>query len=209
MKSRSLSSRACGWRLILVAALALVLCSSAVVLQNSTALAQSANPTRDLPNAPVERGETFDVMVTFTAPEDNFNSIGLVDNVPSGWAIQVDKTWCTPNADQHNIAGDQAQYMWYGPYDAGQAFTALYRVTVPGDAAAGIYTFDGELGYKIGGTSPPHEAIGGEFSVEVTVPAPPPSPVPNVPTISFWGTLAVIVALAGLVAWKLRRGTAG
>lgn len=40
-------------------------------------------------------------------------------------------------------------------------------------------------------------------------PTPPPSPVPGVPTISLWGTLAMTVALAGLVAWKLRRGTAG
>jgi len=186
MKSRSLSSRACGWRLILVAALALVLCSSAVVLQNSTALAQSANPTRDLPNAPVERGETFDVMVTFTAPEDNFNSIGLVDNVPSGWAIQVDKTWCTPNADQHNIVGDQAQYVWYGPYDAGQAFTALYRVTVPGDAALASYTFDGELGYKIGGGDRIFEAIGGDF--QVTVDAPHLCTTPDPPSHDF-GTI--------------------
>jgi len=40
-------------------------------------------------------------------------------------------------------------------------------------------------------------------------PTAPPSPVPGVPTISLWGTLAMTVALAGLVAWKLRRGTAG
>jgi hypothetical protein len=37
----------------------------------------------------------------------------------------------------------------------------------------------------------------------------PSPPVPTVPTISLWGTLAMTVGLAGLLGWKLRRVAAG
>jgi hypothetical protein len=105
--------------------------------------------------------------VTFVAPDDDFNSIGLADTVPAGWAIQVDKTWCTPNADAEWVAGNTAQYAWFGPYNQGQAFTALYKVTVPGGAGAGIYTFDGELYYHIAGVDQPIEPIAGDSIVNV------------------------------------------
>lgn len=203
MKKEAFSIVLSNWRLVLVAALTLLLLSSTVLLQVDTALAQTSNPTRDLPDVTVVRNQTFDVIVTFNASADNFNAIGLEDNVPSGWAIQVDKTWCTPNADQANIVGDQAQYVWYGPYGAGQAFTALYKVTVPGDAAPGTYLFSGQLGYKIGGGERVFEDIGGDSDVKVTF---PPLPVTTgVHTLSQWGMIGMAILFGAFLIWFVRR----
>jgi len=173
MMKVSLSKKQLGWRLILVVALTLALVSGVIVPQIDTASAQSAGPVRNLPDpdpTTVERGVTLDVVVTFTAPNDDFNAVGLTDNVPTGWTIQVDKTWCTPNADQANVVGNQSQYMWYGPYSNGQVFTALYKVTIPGDAECVTYPFDGQLGYKIAGGAFIFEAIGGDGTVIVDSP---------------------------------------
>jgi len=128
--------------------------------------------------------QTFDVTVTFTAPDDNFNSIGLEDSVPAGWAIQSNAAWCTPNANFVNIVGDQVQYAWFGPYSSGQTFTALYKVTVPAGSSSGTYAFSGQLGYKIGGSSTIYDAIAGDQQVEVVVPptstsTPTPTPAPT------------------------------
>lgn len=157
-------------KIILCVILALVLASSALVPVTDTALAQSANLSRSFsPDDQVLRDESFDVIVTFTAPADEFNSIGLVDNVPAGWAIQVDTSWCTPNADFSNIVGDEAQYVWIGPYNAGQVFTAIYHVTVPSGASPGTHLFNGQLNYYIVRNGLFSEDIGGDSDVMVTV----------------------------------------
>jgi hypothetical protein len=122
---------------------------------------------RHLPGTPVSPGQTFDVTVTFTAPTDNFNAIGLVDNAPTGWAIQGNVSACTPNANFVNIVGSQVNYAWTASYNAGQTFTALYKVSVPGNATAGSFTFNGQLGYKIGGSSTIFEIIAGNSTVQV------------------------------------------
>jgi hypothetical protein len=146
------------------------------VPQIDTASAQTAGPVRNLPDpdpTTVEKGVTLDVIVTFTAPSDNFNAIGLTDDVPTGWTIQVDKTWCTPAADQANIVGNQSQYVWYGfpsGYSSGQEFTALYKVTVPADAECVTYPFDGQLGYYIAGSDRIYEPIAGDGAVIVDSP---------------------------------------
>jgi hypothetical protein len=151
--------------------LALVLASSALVPVTDTALAQSANLSRSFsPDDQVLRDESFDVIVTFTAPADEFNSIGLVDNVPAGWAIQIDTSWCTPNADFSNIASDEAQYVWIGPYNSGQVFTAIYHVTVPSGASPGTHLFSGQLNYYIAASGLFSEDIGGNTDVTVTAP---------------------------------------
>jgi hypothetical protein len=118
----------------------------------------------------VLRDESFDVIVTFTAPADEFNSIGLVDNVPAGWAIQIDTSWCTPNADFSNMASDEAQYVWIGPYNSGQVFTAIYHVTVPSGASPGTHLFSGQLNYYIAASGLFSEDIGGNTDVTVTAP---------------------------------------
>lgn len=212
------------WRLILVAMVALVLVSSALVPLTDTALAQgAANPVRSFsPDDQVLRDETFNVSVTFTATADGFNAIGLGDNVPAGWAIQVNTSWCTPNANEANISGNQAQYAWYGPYNSGQVFTAIYKVTVPSGASPGTHVFSGQLEYYENGTVvDPLEDIGGDSDVTVTVPPtptptmtptptitptlPPSSPPTAVPTLSQWGMIGMAILFAVFLIWSLRR----
>ena len=185
VRKKGFSVMASGRYPSLVATLVLVLLCISAVLQSGIASAQNANPARGLPNAPVQRGETFDVTITFISPYDNFNAIGLIDEVPAGWNIQVDTTWCTPNADQANEVGNQSQYAWYGPYSSGESFTALYKVTVPVDAEFDTYLFDGELGYIIASSARVFKDIGGDSSTDVTfadpstTPTPTPTPLPT------------------------------
>ena len=139
-----------------------------------SASAQTANPTRDLPDR-VQRGDTFDVVITFTAPQDNFNAIGLTDIVPAGWAIEADASECTPVANAVKVTPEEnkVEIVWYGPFDAGTAFMAVYHVTVPSDAAYGTYNFtDGTLLYYIAGSGPFTENVTGDS--QVLIPAPPP-----------------------------------
>jgi len=121
---------------------------------------------RQLPECE-QREQTFEVCITFNATDEDFNSIGLVDGVPPGWAIQVDTAWCSPNADSANIEGNHAQYAWNGPYPASASFIACYQVTVPLDAVFDTYTFSGELGYEIAGGDPIFMPIDGDSAVEV------------------------------------------
>jgi hypothetical protein len=130
------------------------------------ALAQQANPGRVLPDT-VQKGETVDVTVNFTAPVDNFNAVGLTDLCPNGWNVQLDKTWCTPNAEFIKATGNKAEFLWYGPYDNGTTFTALYKVTVPDDASLGIYAFNGSLEYYVGPEGPYSENITGGSQIQV------------------------------------------
>ena len=213
MTRGSLSIAQSRWWLILVAIVALVLVSSALVPLTDTALAQGPNPVRSfLPDDQVLRGETFNVSVTFNATANGFNSIGLADTVPAGWAIQVNSSWCTPNADFSNIVGDEAQYVWNGPYNLGQAFTAIYKVTVPGAALQGPYSFiSGQLEYYVNGSGPSTVDIGGDPDVTVSV---PPTPTPTitptlpptaVPTLSQWGMIGMVILFAAFLIWSLRR----
>jgi len=170
MTRRSLVIAQCSWRFILVAMLALVLVGSALVPLTDTALAQS-NPSRSfLPSIQVYPGQTIDVWVSFAAPADAFNSIGIADTVPAGWTIAVNAAWCSPVADAATITGDDAEYAWFGPYSSGELFAAMYQVTVPGGASLGLYPFLGQLGYKIASSETIFEVIGGEFEVEVVEP---------------------------------------
>jgi len=137
------------------------------------ALGQEANPGRVLPDT-VHRGETFEVTVTFTAPTDDFNSISLRDTAPDGWNVTVDETWCAPNADNVKATGNQASLVWYGPYDNGTNFTALYKVTVPRDVSVGNHSFNvtaysSFLAYHIKASSSIGENIVGDSQVEVVV----------------------------------------
>jgi len=132
------------------------------------ALGQEVNPVRTLPDTG-ERGETFDVTVTFTAPADNFNAIGLTDNAPDGWEVTLDKAWCTPIADFVNAVGNKAEIMWFGPYDKDDDFSVTYKVTVADYDCAGINTFNGFLEYYLGGEGPYYENIAGDSEVEVPV----------------------------------------
>ena len=125
------------------------------------ALAQEASPVRALPEV-ITPGETFEVRVTFTAPADMFNAIGVIDTAPEGWNVTVNEEWCdpVPEGGAQVVGGNTAQYIWIGPFDAGRDFKAVYKVTVPPDASVGSPAFDGELEYYIGSEN--HiEKIGG------------------------------------------------
>ncbi len=158
------------WRAVLVVALVALSVGPLV----STALADVLPPAtvnRVLPAA-VNPGQQFEVTMTFTSPADNFNAIGLSDFAPSGWAVAADKTWCSPAADTELVTGNRTDYVWYGPYDTGQAFVAVYKVTVPAEALAGDYMFGAgvpgaQIEYYIGGVK--HIGpFGGDAVITVT-----------------------------------------
>jgi len=125
---------------------------------------------RNLPDT-VRRGETFNVTVTFTAPEDKFNAIGLSDVAPDGWNVTVNETWCTPTADAVLATGNKTEIAWYGEpgvgFDNGTSFSALYKVTVPDYAPLGIHTFSGVLEYYLAGEGPYYETVIGDSEIDV------------------------------------------
>jgi predicted secreted protein len=136
------------------------------------ALGQEVNPDRTLPPT-VERGGTFDVIVTFTAPVDNFNAVGLTDFCSDGWNVTVNRTWCTPNADTVVTTGNRAEIAWFGSpdvgFDKGTSFSALYKVTVPEYACAGSHSINGSLEYWVGRDGPYSENVTGDSDVDVPV----------------------------------------
>jgi len=112
-------------------------------------------------------GEEFEVTINFAAPADNFTDITLTDTAPTGWTVSVDTTWTDPPADGADTPqSNEAEYTWDGPYDEGTAFSAVYKVTVPGGATPGTYTFTGSLDYSIDG-EPDEVAVAGNTRVKV------------------------------------------
>ena len=147
---------------MLVALLAL---AAIVVFPTGTALLYPpANPVRALPGE-VNRGETFNVTVNFTAPANNFFLASLSDLAPAGWNVTVDTGWCTPVATSATGTGNEAQIAWGGSFSNGTLFTAVYKVAVPADAAVGFYTFAGNLQYYFGAEGPYREDIAGDSQV--------------------------------------------
>ena len=157
---------------LLVAFVTIVALMAVALMPVDMALGQEVNPDRTLPLT-VERGETFDVTVTFTAPADEFNAIGLTDFAPESWNVTVDGEWCTPPADAVLATGNKAEIAWYGEpgvgFDKDTPFSVLYKVTVPDYACAGIHTFDGFLAYFIAGSDHIFENVTGDSEVEVPV----------------------------------------
>jgi hypothetical protein len=144
----------------------------AVFTGGGLVIASGANAIRTLP-AKVMPGQTFNVTVTFTAPGDNFNGIGLTDVAPAGWSVGFNKSWCDPDADFGvNLTLEEVDYLWFGAgaiYGNGTGFTAVYKVTVPGNATLGNYTFpNGTLEYHVGAVD--YKESVGNSQVEVTLP---------------------------------------
>jgi hypothetical protein len=157
---------------LLAAFVTIVALMTVAFIPVNMALAQEANPARTLPDT-VERGETFDVIVTFTAPANKFNAIGLTDFCPDGWDVTVDAAWCTPTADAVKAMDNKAEITWFWGtgvgFDKGTSFSALYKVTVPDYACAGSHTFDGFLEYWVGPQGPYLEDVTGDSEVDVPV----------------------------------------
>lgn len=130
-----------------------------------------ANTTRILPGI-VQGGGMFNVTLTFTAPDNQFNSITLRDTAPDGWNVSVDKTWCTPNADTVSAVGNRASLTWNGPYPNGTNFTVTHKVTVPYGIPLRTYSFnvseyENFLSYHIGAGEVIRENITGDSVIEV------------------------------------------
>jgi len=147
-----------------------------VVLPLGMILAQEPNPVRALPDT-VERGEIFNVTVTFTAPVDSFVP-GLAELAPDGW--NVSDLWSDPVA-YSKATDNMAEYTWfYGPYPNGTNFTVSYKVKVPDNASEGYHDFSGQLYYGQGNNTP----VAGDSQVEVKKPT-----ICFTPSIDFYAAL--------------------
>jgi len=157
---------------LLVAFVTIVALMAVALMPVDMALGQEVNPVRTLLDT-VERGETFEVIVTFTAPADKFNAISITDLVPEGWNVTVNTEWCTPPADAFTAKGNKAEIGWFGEpgvgFGKGTSFSAVYNVTVPDYACAGSHNFNGSLEYWVGPQGPYLENVTGDSEVEVPV----------------------------------------
>jgi hypothetical protein len=121
-------------------------------------------------------GDTFDVYVNFTAPVDDFASIGLTDLAPAGWDVETNIAWCSPVASWTMSPGNKAEYAWSGPFAKDQEFTAKYKVTIPATASNGINDWpncnisEAWVEYWFGPKGPYAACITGEYEKLVTVP---------------------------------------
>ena len=125
---------------------------------------------RTLPEENLYPDDIFKVTIQFTAPDNNFNSIGITDIAPDGWEVSVNTAWCTPAASFSNTpATDTAEYIWLSSFSAGTVFTVVYEVTVPTGTTPGTYIFpDGYVEYYLGGDGPYIADITGDTEVTVT-----------------------------------------
>jgi hypothetical protein len=126
-------------------------------------------------------GDTFDVYVNFTAPEDDFNAIGLTDLAPDGWEVEVNTSWCWSDGNQTpayqvEVVGNKAEILLAGPFSKGTNISTMYKVTVPTTAKPGINEFPLDnctaawLEYYVGENGPNETCVGGEYQMMVTVP---------------------------------------
>jgi hypothetical protein len=126
-------------------------------------------------------GDVFDVWVNFTAPVNNFATIGLTDLAPAGWDVQTNVAWCSPVASWTMSPGNKAEYAWAGNatgYPMGTPFSAMYRVTIPATAKNGLNDWPNNDGtkawaeYWFGAVGPYTSNVTGEWQKIVTIPGP-------------------------------------
>jgi hypothetical protein len=140
--------------------------------------------TRELPPDALDAdaeypGDSFYVYVNFTAPRDEFNSIGLTDLAPAGWEVETNVSWCDPVASWTKGEGNKAEYAWSGEssgYNKNTTFSAKYLVTIPATASPGINEWPNceidkaWLEYWFGAVGPYKSCITGEWQKVITVP---------------------------------------
>ena len=132
----------------------------------------TASPVRNLPDS-VHPGDTFNVTVNFTSPEDNFSVVDLIDHAPSGWTVTVQPGWCSPAANWVGVTNNATDncveiFWWLDTYPQGTNFTVRYEVTVPGNASSGNYNFSGTLDFACDpDNTPVTEPIGGDGTIAV------------------------------------------
>jgi len=167
------------FRLVIVLVLATI-----VVLPVSMALAYNAYPTRTLP-ATVERGETFNVTVTFISAADDFHAASLTENAPPGWNVTVNRSWVQPLPSVYVANGNKADFGWTGNYTVNVTFTVVYKATVPSGASLGNYSFSGFVGYYVGYSGHIFEDVAGDLNVTVV----PPTLCFEPASIDFYGAV--------------------
>jgi len=137
-------------RLLRLVALLLLVAVVALPVTIAVGQGEGPDPTRDLP-AVGERGEQFNVIVTFHAAADDFHAPCFIEWVPAGWSLSVSKDWCNPRPVGAKVTGNMIEYGWLGSWDNGTNFTVLYKVTVPCNASVEVenctYPFDGDVWY--------------------------------------------------------------
>jgi len=134
----------------------------------TTIVSAAITPNRNLPGTPITPDYAFEVSVTFTAPSGSINAIGLSDFAPSGWIVAVDPDWCSPAPFGSLASANRADFIWDGPYESGQVFTATYRVTVPLNTKSGTYNFHGVIEYYLADNGPFTDSVDGQTQVTVT-----------------------------------------
>ena len=168
---------------------------------------------RNLPDDALELnaeypGDSFWVYVNFTAPVDEFNSIGLTDLAPAGWAVQTDVSWCSPVASWTKGEGNKAEYSWSGEatgYASGTLFSAKYKVTIPATAQNGLNNWPlndvtkAWAEYWFGAMGPYSSAVTDEWQKIVTVPGPVVGETCDVNANGLPTTLVVLLRAPGVV----------
>jgi len=195
-------------RLLWGVILSIILISSLLVSFAATSYAAGGvTVTRTLP-AVVVPGGTFNVTLTFTSPDNNFNAIGLSDFAPAGWAVAGNNALNTPNSDSVLVTGNRIDYIWNGPITSGTVITAVYQVTVPLNATPGTYYFTNsspvpQIQYFIAGAGPYIDNIVGSNSVSIS------SPVPAFSTLGLGLMIAGLTTLMMLFAFRRVRRSQG
>lgn len=130
----------------------------------------SSQPVRQLSTVTASAGQTFQITVTFTAPSDDINSIGLSDMAPTGWNMTADLESCTPKTDYSKIVSNKIEYAWLTSiFKKGDVFKAVYNVTVPTGTAPGNYNFaNGTLEYYVARNGPMIDNIATQSTVTIS-----------------------------------------
>jgi hypothetical protein len=194
------------WGMILIICLLSSLLLSFVAAGESYAAGPySVTVTRTLPTM-VLPGQTFNVTVTFAAPANDFNAIGLGDFAPPGWSVSANNTWNTPNSNTNLVTANRVDYIWDGPYTSGTNFTAIFHVTVPAAATPGTYYFNNlapspRIEYYVAYDGSFTDNIVGQNSVII------PSNAAEIQTYSLQGSPGFINSGAGTITVTLPSGT--
>jgi len=167
--------------ILIVLLLILFLAPAPILLQPLTNIAFAANVTnvtRALPSGALCPNTSFNVTVNWTTTTDGVNSLLLTDFAPAGWSVSGNSSWSTPSPNMPSATGNKIEIMWIQEAANGTVFTAKYKVTVPGNATPGNYTFtNGTLGYCVNIFGPFTENVTGNTTVTVNT-----APVANITT---------------------------
>jgi hypothetical protein len=130
--------------------------------------ADEPNVCRDLPVSAVP-GETITVILDITL--DGADKTVIEDNVPAGWVVS--------NPSGSGSVVDANTVSWIDINAAPGVAQFTYDVTIPGSAALGTYTFDGEFDLAV--AAPGVQPIDCDTQMDiVAAPGPRPADEPNV-----------------------------